>query len=413
MSSTGKHAEVFQEQSEARVRLIIKSFVAHTPASGSTRLTSCSRLRPSVQDVTNRLNPVWTEIQGLRSICRARRIRCKLQDESEQRCSPFPISTLAPQEQIHRPSAQTADSSGRTRHQAVILDSIFVRSTNSHEREKNLKFDTNLRLNSFTGKELDAMRSHSEGDRLLFLLLRWTGLRASDAIGLTWGDLSLDQRQIEYVQHKNPRKRKLRPIHDELLSALRTEHQRRNPRQNEHVLQDANGKPFTREYVRRRIMAIGRRSGVPYAYPYRLRHTFAVDLLLRGFAPCCVARLLGHETETAMRHYLPYVREHLETARGPKEEGGPVMRLRRRAGIWHVGLLRNGVHMVRGSLGTRNSGTANKLARALEDALAEGPKSILWSHLRHTIPGSTFSRFARLAGVQECSANRKPATSDN
>jgi len=275
-----------------------------------------------------------------------------------------------------------------------------------------LKPHTNLQLSSFTGKELDAMESHSEDDRLLFLLLRWTGLRVSDAIGLTWGDVFLDQRQIEYAQHKNPRKRKL-PIHDELLSVLRTEHQCRNPRQHEHVLQDANGKPFTREYVRRRIIAIGRRSGVQYAYPHRLRHTFAVDLLLRGFAPCCVARLLGHETETAMRYYLPFVREYLETARGPREEGGPVMTVRRRAGIWHVGLLRNGVHVVRGSLGTRNSGTANKLARALEDAIAEGPKSILWSHLRHTIPGSTFSRFARLAGVQECRATRKPATSDN
>jgi integrase len=185
-----------------------------------------------------------------------------------------------------------------------------------------LKSHTNLQLSSFTGKELDAMRSHSEDDRLLFLLLRWTGLRASDAIGLTWGDVFLDQRQIEYVQHKNPRKRNLRPIHDELLSVLRTEHQRRNPRQNEHVLQDANGKPFTREFVRRRIMAIGRRSGVQYAYPHRLRQTFAVDLLLRGFAPCCVARLLGHETETAMRHYLRFVRELLDAfvAKKKKED---------------------------------------------------------------------------------------------
>jgi hypothetical protein len=49
-----------------------------------------------------------------------------------------------------------------------------------------------------------------------------------------------------------------------------------------------------------------------------------------------------------------------------------------------------------------------KLTRRLDDALAEGPKSILWSQLRHSIPAATFSRFANLAGVQEkCDGNRK------
>lgn len=193
---------------------------------------------------------------------------------------------------------------------------------------------TNRQLEPFTREELAAMRNHSEDDRLLFLLLTSTGIRASDAIGLTWGEVFLDRQQIEYVEHKSPR-RTILPIHAELLSVLSAEHQRRNPRQNEPVLQHSNGKPFTREYLCRRIVALGRRSGVQHAHTHRFRQTFAVELLLRGVDPFFVATLIA-------------------------------------------------------------------------DALAEGPKSPLWSQLRHTIPAATLSRFANLAGVQEkCNGNRK------
>jgi len=165
------------------------------------------------------------------------------------------------------------------------------------------------------------MRNHAEDDRLLFLLLTQTGLRASDAIHLTWREVSLDQQQIEYVQHKSPRKIIL-PIQAEILSALRTEHQRRNPRQNEPVLQHSNGKPFTREYLCRRIMALGGRSGVQHAHAYRFRQTFIVDLLLRGVDPFFVATLLGYKLNSVVRHHLPLVREALEAARRTETVGG-------------------------------------------------------------------------------------------
>ncbi len=37
--------------------------------------------------------------------------------------------------------------------------------------------------------------------------------------------------------------------------------------------------------------------------------------------------------------------------------------------MWHVDLLRNGGHEVRGSLGTRNSDSADKLTRCLGDVV--------------------------------------------
>ena len=78
-----------------------------------------------------------------------------------------------------------------------------------------------------------------------------------------------------------------------------------------------------------------------------------------------------------------------------------MLKVRLRGKTYHVGLIRNGVHVVRRSLGTQNSEAAHNLRRRLENALAEGPKSILWSQLRPILPAETFSAFANLVGVHE------------
>jgi integrase len=137
-----------------------------------------------------------------------------------------------------------------------------------------MKSKTNRQLRVFTGQELEALRDHAEGDRLVFLLLTRTGLRTIDAIELNWGGVDLAGMKIEHVGKKNCL-RTILPIHAELLAELRMEHQRRNRRQNEPVLQHANGKPFTREFLRRRIRALGKRSGVHHVNPRRFRQSFA------------------------------------------------------------------------------------------------------------------------------------------
>ena len=89
----------------------------------------------------------------------------------------------------------------------------------------------------------------------------------------------------------------------ELLSELRREHQRRNPQQNEPVLQNANGKPFTRDQLSGRIVRLGRRSGVHHALPYRFRQTSAYDLFLRGATPVYVGQALGVKADTVVKHF--------------------------------------------------------------------------------------------------------------
>ena len=62
--------------------------------------------------------------------------------------------------------------------------------------------------------------------------------------------------------------------------------------------------------------------------------------------------------------------------------GGLVIKLRKRGNIYHIDYSNGRSHLVRGSLGTKDKGAAEKIARKLEKALLEGPGSNLWSELK-------------------------------
>ncbi|MBZ5699537.1 MAG: hypothetical protein LAN18_13440 [Acidobacteriia bacterium] len=96
----------------------------------------------------------------------------------------------------------------------------------------------------------------------------------------------------------------------ELLFALEAERERRNPFPEERVLLNPrNGKALTRPRLYERMLALGKRAGVPDAHPHRYRGTFAVDMLARGGSPYDLAKLLGDTVATIEKHYAPFVRE--------------------------------------------------------------------------------------------------------
>ena len=173
----------------------------------------------------------------------------------------------------------------------------------------------------FKAEELAKLRQAAGTDLLAFLLLRWTGLRGSDAVGLRWEEIDWEAREVNRLTLKR-RKRVLLPIHQELLFALEIERDRRNPRPEDRVLLNpTTGQPLTRPRLYERMLALGRRAGVLDAHPHRFRNTFAVDLLARGASPCDVAKLLGDTVETIEKHYAPFVKELRERARRIMESG--------------------------------------------------------------------------------------------
>lgn len=174
----------------------------------------------------------------------------------------------------------------------------------------------------FEKDELSKLREHAGDDLLAFLLLRHTGLRGGDAVTLTWQGVRFDTGKIERVTRKRAKK-VIVPIHPELLRTLEWERDRRKPQPTDLVLLNpgkrASGTPMSRPRLYERMLALGKRAGVPNAHPHRFRDTRAVDLLLCGAGVYDVAKALGDTVETIERHYTPYIPELQERLRKIQE----------------------------------------------------------------------------------------------
>lgn len=143
----------------------------------------------------------------------------------------------------------------------------------------------------FRGEQLTKLRQAAGEDLLAFLLLRWTGLRGSDAVRITWDEIDWNAREIDRLTLKR-KNRVVLPIPQELFFALEAERDRRNPQLHERILLNpATGKALRRPSLYRRMLALGKRAGVPDAHPHRYRDSFAVDMLLRGATAYDVAKL--------------------------------------------------------------------------------------------------------------------------
>ena len=173
----------------------------------------------------------------------------------------------------------------------------------------------------FKAQELSKLRSEAGPDLHAFLVLRWTGLRGSDAVTLRWAEVDFESGEISRLTLKR-RKRVVIPMHSELRFALEAESQRRHPSPEDLVLLNpATGKPMTRPRLYSRVLALGRRAGVADAHPHRFRDTFCVDMLARGVNPYNVAKLVGITVEMLERHYAPFIPELRERVRRALDSG--------------------------------------------------------------------------------------------
>lgn len=138
---------------------------------------------------------------------------------------------------------------------------------------------------------------------------------------LTWQEVSFESKEIERVTQKR-RKKVVLPINLELLFALEAENVRRKPEAKDRVLiNPSTNRPLTRPGLYRRILALGKRAGVPDAHPHRFRDTLAVDMLSRGASPYDVAKILADTIETVERHYAPFTKELRERVRSLIDNG--------------------------------------------------------------------------------------------
>ena len=210
----------------------------------------------------------------------------------------------------------------------AILHRIFAFAVESEMVEKNpVRLDGRPGDNPeagaqpFDSEALGKLRTSAGPDLLPFLLLRWTGLRGSDAVKLTWQEVSFDRKEIERVTQKR-KKRVILPINAELLFALEAEYDRLKPVPTDRVLNNpGTGQPMKRPRLYQRMLALGKRAGVPNSHPHRFRDTLAVDMLQKGASPYDVAKILGDTIDTVERHYAPFTKELRDRVRRIMENG--------------------------------------------------------------------------------------------
>ena len=81
-----------------------------------------------------------------------------------------------------------------------------------------------------------------------------------------------------------------------------------------HVFLNTNNQPMHPNTLYKLIHRIGKRAGVPKAYPHRFRHTFAIMYLRNNGDIFTLKRVLGHETFEMVNRYLEIARADIEFA---------------------------------------------------------------------------------------------------
>lgn len=152
-------------------------------------------------------------------------------------------------------------------------------------------------------------------DRAMLSLCYAAGLRVSELIGLTFGDI--DRQRGLVAAFGKGKKRRLVPLGaitlahlDAYLAAPRTE-----PNPQGLVFPSRGGRPLTRQMFWKLVRAAALGAGVPGAvHPHRLRHSFATHLLAGGADLRSVQTLLGHADISTTEVYTQVTRDLLREA---------------------------------------------------------------------------------------------------
>jgi integrase/recombinase XerD len=155
--------------------------------------------------------------------------------------------------------------------------------------------------------EIQWLRSRDDGDvlacayspneRIIVWLLRWTGMRVSEARALRILDVDLEAGSIRVRVSKSDSGIRVIPIASELRLELERWFERLRERglyvAEAPVLCTERGTPMVAQYVWRVVKRVGERAGVK-ASPHTLRRTFGSHLLNQGMRLETVSKLLGH-----------------------------------------------------------------------------------------------------------------------
>jgi integrase/recombinase XerD len=159
----------------------------------------------------------------------------------------------------------------------------------------------------------DITSERGRRDRAMLSVAYAAGLRVSELVGLTLGDVDLRRGVVSVLGKGN--KRRLVPLgevalaHLEAYLAARTEPSRARP---DVLFPSPRGGPLTRQGFWKIVGQHARAAGIPaHVHPHRLRHSFATHLLTGGADLRSVQTLLGHAHVVTTEVYTHVSRERL------------------------------------------------------------------------------------------------------
>jgi integrase len=134
-------------------------------------------------------------------------------------------------------------------------------------------------------------------ERMIVYLLRYTGLRVSEACALRWDDVRLDDEKpwLAVTKSKTAAGRREIPLHPLLIPVLRTWRGRCD---GTYVFSTKHGTTMKPQFVWRVVKRVGERAGVPGLHPHSLRRTFGSTLINEGLRLEVISKLLGHSSTT-------------------------------------------------------------------------------------------------------------------
>jgi len=126
-----------------------------------------------------------------------------------------------------------------------------------------------------------------------------TGMREGELLRLTWDQVNLKDRILNFDPTKRGKKRPL-PISEPLYYILL---RRKSAATSPHVFTRPDGTPWSKWAIHYHLKKGIAAAGIPHLWFHDLRHTLASRLNRNGVSPSYVQDVLGHKTAAMTRRY--------------------------------------------------------------------------------------------------------------
>lgn len=166
-------------------------------------------------------------------------------------------------------------------------------------------------INTFTMRQIHALLKQADRrkftglrDYVLMLFLLDTGVRISEALGVTIDDVIFAENRV-YIRNTKTDLSRYVPISDRLKQELR-QYMRIQEGMSDYLFTNLQGVPIDKNSFRLIINNYGKQAGIKgvRCSPHTFRHTFAKFYILNGGDAFSLMQILGHTTMDMTKRYV-------------------------------------------------------------------------------------------------------------